>query len=177
MLDSTGVLSISERRSENIESRGQDYGAENSIYYRRGDGHGRTQGTDACQSRGWKVFAGVLPGADTSELGEHENIVPVEQDVSSDESVKASAAVVEKELAGAPLDLLINNAGVADLASGVMEGVSIENGKRLFEINTWGTLRVCQEFLPMVRRGAPHSRSYKFCFRCGESQPAGIGHL
>lgn len=125
--------------------------------------------------RGWKVFAGVLPGADTSELGEHANIVPIEQDVSSDESVKASAAVVEKELAGAPLDLLINNAGVADLASGVMEGVSIENGKRLFEINTWGTLRVCQEFLPMVRRGAPNSRVINFASGAVKANPPGSG--
>jgi len=61
-------------------------------------------------NRGWKVFAGVLPGADTSELGEHENITAVEQDVSSDASVTASAGTVEAALNGTPLDLLINNA-------------------------------------------------------------------
>ena len=40
--------------------------------------------------RGWTVFAGVLPGADTSELGDHPNITAVEQDVTSTESVNAS---------------------------------------------------------------------------------------
>ena len=57
--------------------------------------------------RGWRVFAGVLPGADTSELGTHENITAVEQDVTSDESVKKSAETVKKALGGKGLDLLI----------------------------------------------------------------------
>ena len=125
--------------------------------------------------RGWKVFAGVLAGADTSELGDHPNIVKVEQDVSSDASVKASAAIVEKELAGAPLDLLINNAGVANVGIGVIEGVSIDDAKRLFEINTWGTMRVCQAFLPMIRRGAGHSRIINFASGAVKANPAGSG--
>jgi len=33
--------------------------------------------------RGWEVFAGVLPGANTSELGDNPNITIVEQDVTS----------------------------------------------------------------------------------------------
>jgi len=141
---------------------------------------GAAMGMGALKARtlaemGWKVFAGVLPKADTSELGTHENIVAVEQDVTSDTSVKASAKSVDKQLAGAPLDLLINNAGVADFASGVMEGVSIENGKRLFEVNMWGTLRVCQEFLPMVRRGAPHSRIINFASGAVKANPPGSG--
>jgi len=64
--------------------------------------------------RGWRVFAGVLPGADTSELGDNPNIMTIEQDVTSDKSVKESAKIVEKELDGKPLDLLINNAGIAN---------------------------------------------------------------
>ena len=125
--------------------------------------------------RGWKVFAGVLPGADTSELGEHENIIAVEQDVSSDASVAASAEIVEKALGGAPLDLLINNAGIANGAVGVIEGVSIDAAKKLFEINTWGTLRVCQAFLPVIRRGAPHSRIINFASGAVKANPAASG--
>ena len=126
-------------------------------------------------ARGWKVFAGVLPGADTSELGTHENIITVEQDVSSDASVKTSAETVEKELAGTPLDLLINNAGIANSAVGVIEGVSIEKAKGLFEINTWGTLRVCQAFLPAIRRGAPNSRIINFASGAVKANPAASG--
>ena len=126
-------------------------------------------------ARGWKVFAGVLPGADTAELGDNATIIKIEQDVSSDESVKASAERVEQELGGAPLDLLINNAGVANLASGVMEGVAIDDAKKMFEINTWGTLRVCQAFLPMIRRGAPNSRIINFASGAVKANPAGSG--
>ncbi|MEM9704727.1 MAG: SDR family NAD(P)-dependent oxidoreductase [Pseudomonadota bacterium] len=125
--------------------------------------------------RGWKVFAGVLEGADTSELGDHANIIKVEQDVSSDASVKASAKTVEEHLAGAPLDLLINNAGIANTAQGVVEGFSIEEAKRLFEINTWGTLRVVQAFLPAVRRGAPSSRIINFASGAVKANPVGSG--
>ena len=44
--------------------------------------------------RGWQVFAGVLPGADTSDLGDNPNIIKVEQDVTSDASVTKSAKTV-----------------------------------------------------------------------------------
>lgn len=125
--------------------------------------------------RGWRVFAGILAGADISELGQHPNIITVEQDVTSDESVAASAKVVETELADAPLDLLINNAGVAGHAVGVIEGVSIENGKKMFEVNLWGSLRVLQAFLPAIRRGAPHSRIINFASGAVKANPAGSG--
>ena len=97
--------------------------------------------------RGWRVFAGVLPGADTSELGNNPNIMTVEQDVTSDKSVKDSAKIVEKELDGKPLDLLINNAGIANVGTGVIEGASIKNGKTMFEVNTWGMMRGNPSFL------------------------------
>ena len=125
--------------------------------------------------RGWKVFAGVLPGADSAELGDHPDIVKVEQDVSSDDSVRASAAIVEEILAGKPLDLLINNAGIANIGTGVIEGASITDSKKLFEVNTWGTMRVVQAFLPMVRRGAPHSRIINFASGAVKANPPGSG--
>ena len=131
--------------------------------------------------RGWKVFAGVLPRTDTSELGDGsaivkaEQIVKVEQDVTSDESVAASAEIVDRTLGGGSLDLLINNAGIANVGIGVIEGVSLEAAKKLFEVNTWGTLRVIQAFLPMIRRGAPQSRIINFASGAVKANPAGSG--
>ena len=131
--------------------------------------------------RGWKVFAGVLPRTDTSELGDGsaivkaEQIVKVEQDVTSDESVAASAEIVDRALGGGSLDLLINNAGIANVGIGVIEGVSLEAAKKLFEVNTWGTLRVIQAFLPMIRRGAPQSRIINFASGAVKANPAGSG--
>ncbi len=125
--------------------------------------------------RGWRVFAGVLPGADKSELGDNPNIMTVEQDVTSDKSVKESAKIVGKELDGKPLDLLINNAGIANVGTGVIEGASIKNGKTMFEVNTWGMMRVTQAFLPFIRRGPGKSRIINFASGAVKANPVGSG--
>ncbi|NNC39022.1 MAG: SDR family NAD(P)-dependent oxidoreductase [Hyphomonadaceae bacterium] len=125
--------------------------------------------------RGWKVFAGVLPGADTSELGDHENIVVVEQDVTSDKSVTASAKTVAKHLGDAGLDLLINNAGIADKGTGPIEGINMKETRLMFEVNTFGMMRVIQSFLPMIRKAAPHSRIMNFASGAVRANPACSG--
>jgi|GEM_PF-566383 len=125
--------------------------------------------------RGWQVFAGVLPGADTSELGDNSNITVVEQDVTLDASVTKSAEIVENALGGAGLDLLINNAGIANVGTGVIEGADIANAKKLFEVNTFGLWRVTQAFLPMIRRNAPTSRIINFASGAVKANPVGSG--
>lgn len=125
--------------------------------------------------RGWQVFAGVLPGADTSELGESPNIIKVEQDVTSDASVTTSAETVAKHLNGGSLDLLINNAGIANKGTGPIEGINMEEMKFLFEVNTFGSMRVVQAFLPMIRKGAPDSRIINFASGAVRANPACSG--
>ena len=112
-------------------------------------------------AKGWRVFGGVLPGAET-DLASVDGITVVEQDVSDDESVLASARVVEDALGGAGLDLLMNVAGVANIGSAVIEGARIEDVRRLFEINTFGQFRVCQAFLPMIRRAEKPAKILNF---------------
>jgi len=125
--------------------------------------------------RGWQVFAGVLPGADTSELNDTPNIVKVEQDVTSDKSVTESAKIVAKHLGERPLDLLINNAGIANKGTGPVEGINMEEMKFLFEVNTFGPMRVCQAFLPMIRRGAGSSRIINFASGAVRANPVCSG--
>lgn len=125
--------------------------------------------------RGWQVFAGVLPGADISELGTHDNIIAVEQDVSKDAFVKKSAKTVAKHLGDRPLDLLINNAGIAHMGTGPVEGIHIDETRIIFEVNTFGPLRVCQAFLPMIRKGAPGSRIINFASGAVRANPACSG--
>ncbi len=101
--------------------------------------------------RGWTVLAGVLPSETNLELNtQSNNIHVIEQDVSSDGSVKASAEKAAPYLTNG-LDLLINNAGIANIAQGVVEGMSIDETKRIFDINTFGQLRTVQAFLPALR--------------------------
>ncbi|MDD3764558.1 MAG: SDR family NAD(P)-dependent oxidoreductase [Nevskiales bacterium] len=128
----------------------------------------------ALSQRGWRVFAGVLPGAPT-DLKTEGNVTVVDQDVSSTESVQASAKVVTDALGGQGLDLLMNVAGVANVAVGVLEGVDLAQAERLFHINTFGQLRVIQAFLPLLRKNAPGSRIANYSSGAIIASPVGAG--
>jgi NAD(P)-dependent dehydrogenase (short-subunit alcohol dehydrogenase family) len=130
--------------------------------------------TKALAERGWRVFAGVLPGAPT-DLVTGGNITVVDQDVSNTDSVRQSAAVVTQALNGGGLDLLMNVAGVANIATGVMEAVDLAAVERIFHINTFGQLRVVQAFLPLIRRNAPGSRIANYSSGAIIANPVGAG--
>ena len=128
----------------------------------------------ALVERGWRVFAGVLPGAPT-DLKSNGAITVVDQDVSSTDSVRASAEVVTKALDGQGLDLLMNVAGVANIATGALEGVDLAQAERLFHINMFGQLRVIQAFLPLIRKNAPGSRIANYSSGAIIANPVGAG--
>lgn len=123
---------------------------------------------------GWRVFAGVLPGAPT-DLQTGGNLTVVEQDVSNTDSVRKSAQVVTEALAGQGLDLLMNIAGVANIAAGVMEAVDLAQAEKMFQINTFGQLRVVQAFLPLIRKNAPTSRIANYSSGAIIASPVGAG--
>src|SRR5689334_2172230 len=130
--------------------------------------------TKALAERGWRVFAGVLPGAPT-DLKTGGTVTVVEQDVSSTESVKKSADVVKAALGDGGLDLLMNVAGVANVATGALEGVDLAAAERLFHINMFGQLRVIQAFLPLIRKNAPGSRIANYSSGAIIANPVGAG--
>jgi NAD(P)-dependent dehydrogenase (short-subunit alcohol dehydrogenase family) len=130
--------------------------------------------TKALSAQGWRVFAGVLPGAPT-DLKSAGNVTVVDQDVSSTESVKRSAEVVTQALNGQGLDLLMNVAGVANIAVGVVEGANLDQAQRLFNINLFGQLRVIQAFLPLIRKNAPGSRIANYSSGAILANPVGAG--
>jgi len=130
--------------------------------------------TKALAERGWRVFAGVLPGAPT-DLKTGGNVTVVDQDVSSTESVRASAERVKMALGDQGLDLLMNVAGVANIATGVLEAVDLAQAEKLFHINAFGQLRVIQAFLPLIRRNAPGSRIANYSSGAIIANPIGAG--
>lgn len=74
----------------------------------------------------------------------------VELDVTSDKSVAAAKAT----LAGKPIDVLLNNAGLygpRDRQSGL--DVDFEAWRAVFEVNVYAPIRVAQAFLPNVEAG------------------------
>ncbi len=64
-----------------------------------------------------------------------------------------SVADLAKKLEGAPIDILINNAGVLHGRGDKLEDVDFEEVERSFDINTIGPLRVTQALLPNLRKG------------------------
>ena len=112
--------------------------------------------------RGWTVFAGVLPGVDTAELTRGVQLTVIEQDVTNEPMVQAGAQQVGAALNGAPLDLLINNAGIADIATGPIEGVNIEEGQKLLDVNLFGQVRVVKAFLPLMFQSKQSPRIFNF---------------
>jgi len=112
--------------------------------------------------RGWRVFAGVMPGLDASELTKGVDLTVIDQNVTDQAMVRAGAQQVGRALDGAGLDLLINNAGIANIATGVIEGVDIDEAKRLFDVNLFGQVRVIQAFLPLLHASRQSPRILNF---------------
>lgn len=74
-------------------------------------------------------------------------ITVIELDVSCEKSVdRAISAIVEEE---GRLDVVINNAGLGAL--GITESFTVEQAKQVFEVNTFGPMRVNQAALPHMR--------------------------
>src|SRR5437868_3337777 len=113
-------------------------------------------------ARGWRVFAGALPGANTSDLTRGSNLTVIEQDVTDMAMVRAGAAQVTQALSGQGLDLVINNAGIANIATGVVEGLNIDEAKRLFDVNLFGMVRVIQSSLPLLHESKQSPRIINF---------------
>lgn len=73
-------------------------------------------------------------------------------DLSDSASLKATAADIEAN--EGRIDVLINNAGIAEQSDGLPGVVDLELVRRIFETNFFGTLAVTQALLPLVKKSA-----------------------
>ncbi len=104
---------------------------------------------------GWQVWAGVLPGQDTSDLTVGSHIIPLMLDITEAALVQAATRAVGDAVGERGLAALINNAGVAHLGSGILAGVDLDEARALLEINVLGTIRVIQACLPLLHQYGP----------------------
>jgi len=74
--------------------------------------------------------------------------VEVDIDISSDKSV----AQLAERLQGVAIDVLINNAGVAQ--KNTLDDLDFDSIRQQFEVNALGALRITQALLPNLRAGA-----------------------
>ena len=109
-------------------------------------------------NNGWRVFAGVYQIADDLQLlaPEHDSrLVSVRLDVSDMASV---ISAYQQVTAQTPvLDILINNAGIhlPSKPSQSLTELDLTDGhlEMLLNVNTFGPLRVTQQFLPLLEKG------------------------
>jgi len=87
-----------------------------------------------------KVYAGVRDPASIAIPG----VVAIALDVNDQAQVDAAAA------ACGDVDLLINNAGIAQLFD-YMDADAVERGRAIFETNVFGLLRMSQAFTPVLQ--------------------------
>jgi len=117
---------------------------------------GASSGIGAATARrlaadGMRVIAAARRAERLDELARVDaNIVPVACDVTDDAGVALLADAVRET--GAPLTVLVNNAGGAFGADPV-ENASIEDWRRMYEVNVLGTVRVTQALVGDLEAG------------------------
>lgn len=99
-------------------------------------------------ARGWQVHAGVRRAEDGERLASEATpgaIVPVMLDVTDGAAVQALPEALPDRL-----DALVNNAGV--VVDGPIEGLTLDELRRQFEINVFGQVAVTQALLERLRQ-------------------------
>lgn len=115
------------------------------------DGLGRAAGI-LFASEGYRVFAAGRNAQKRAALEqfaeEHKlHLETLDLDVTNDESV--DRAVTEVERRAGPVDVLVNNAGIA--IAGVMEEITLDDLHKQYETNIFGVVRMTQRVLPAMR--------------------------
>ena len=76
-------------------------------------------------------------------------IIPVQLDVTDQQSVDAAKYLVEERFGR--LDVLVNNAAILYDSWQRAENANLETVREAFETNTLGAWRMCQAFIPLLR--------------------------
>lgn len=98
--------------------------------------------------KGYHVFATVRNPSKISEtLSSAANGTILTLDVLSSESIAAAVESVKRET-GSTLDVLVNNSGGGSFVPAL--DASIEEGKKLFDLNFWAPLAMLQAFAPLL---------------------------
>lgn len=100
---------------------------------------------------GWRVFAGVRSDRDGEALRAEasERLVPLRLDVTSSEQIAAAVEQISQEVGENGLAGLVNNAGTT--IPFPLEALSLDDFRRLIDVNLTGQLAVTQALLPQLR--------------------------
>jgi NAD(P)-dependent dehydrogenase (short-subunit alcohol dehydrogenase family) len=98
---------------------------------------------------GWRVAIGDVNEARGAEaLAGAADAVLLRCDVAREEDLAAVARRLEERWGG--VDVVVNNAGVA--SGGAIDEVSIDEWRRVLDVNLLGVVRGCRVFVPVLKR-------------------------
>ena len=105
--------------------------------------------------RGWKIAVTGLDAKEITKVAEAVRAAGGEAlemilDVTRCEDFEAAASCVTEAWQG--LDVLVNNAGVAD-GGRIEDGLSLENWHLLMNVNVWSVIYGCRTFIPVLKKG------------------------
>ena len=126
---------------------------------------------------GWKVFAGVYPGAKTQGFPGLANVSTIDLDVTKTESVTSAAQTVTAALGGGGLDLVLNVAGIANIGVGVLEGANIDDMKAPVRREHLRPIARHPGFPAVAAQGAAAGTDRQLRVGCGAGQSAGRRRL
>ncbi len=98
-------------------------------------------------SLGFTVYAGARR-VDRMESLRAQGVRSLSLDVTDDSSVREAVSTIERE--SGRLDVLVNNAGYGSY--GAVEDVPLDEGRRQFDVNVFGAIRLTQLVIPLMRR-------------------------
>ncbi len=96
---------------------------------------------------GFTVYGGARR-VDRMEGLRADGVRIVSLDVTDEASMREAVATIERE--AGRLDVLVNNAGYGSY--GAVEDVPLEEGRRQFDVNVFGAIRLIQLVIPLMRR-------------------------
>jgi NAD(P)-dependent dehydrogenase (short-subunit alcohol dehydrogenase family) len=82
-------------------------------------------------------------------------VIPVQLDVTEQQSIDAAKRLVEERFG--KLDVLVNNAAILYDEWQRAESANLDTVREAFETNTLGAWRMCQAFIPLLRK-SKHAR-------------------
>ena len=102
--------------------------------------------TEHLAAKGYLVYAGARKQADLDALAALKNVQPLKLDVTKQEDIDAAVMSITK--AGHGLYALVNNAGIATVAS--VADTSMEEFDLLMDVNVYGPYRMTKAFTPLI---------------------------
>src|SRR5512147_243840 len=106
----------------------------------------------ACARHGMTVFAGVrnLQAGEALKGGVDGSLIPVQLDVTDENSIRRAVDLVRRTVGEAGLSGLVNNAGIA--IGSPLEVIPIAQLRKQFDVNVIGQIAVTQAVLPLLRQ-------------------------